>query len=58
MLILIGSLVIGVALGYMYYNSYGTVVESVLVGFLLFVAIETIVRSITNKKLSFWSREK
>lgn len=49
MYILIVSLICGILLGGVYYAVYGDVVNTVLVAFLLFVAIDTGLRAVLDR---------
>ena len=57
MLILIVSLIIGIVSGYLYYNKFGLLAESIVVGFLLFIVVEILFRAVTRKKFPLFEKK-
>lgn len=57
MLIFIFSIIVGIVCGYLYYNSFGLVAESIVVGFLLFVVVEIVIRAVTQKKFPLFHKK-
>jgi|GEM_PF-2809647 len=56
MLILISDLVGAILIGVSYYLATGDILEAVVIGALIFIALESFLRSILNKKfpLKLW----
>ena len=55
MIIFIVGIVIGIISGIWYFSQYELVLESVVLGFLLFVVADTVLRAVFNKKFGFWN---